>query len=118
MYDFDLILTYKDPSNNDNSEEIYRKEFLNVFNLETYDEKIINKELDNLDYSQKTVFDVILKYFSENHKFPIELTPEQCFPFLFSWEYFNLTHECVKTSNMSKKSLYLVKLWEAIKKSE
>ena len=118
MYNFDFILTYKDPSNNDNSEELYRKEFLNVFNLETYDEKIINNELDNLYYSQKSVFDVILKYFSENHKFPIELTPEQCFPFLFSWEYFYITHQCIKTNDMVKKSLYLVKLWEAIKKSE
>jgi len=118
MYNYELILTYKDPSNNDNSDKLYKKEFLDVFNLETYDEKIINEELDNLYYSQKSVFDVILKYISENHKFPIELTPEQCFPFLFSWEYFHITHECIKTQDMYKKSLYLVKLWDAIKNSE
>ena len=117
MYNYELILTYKDPSNNDNSDELYKKEFLDVFNLETYDEKIINEELDNLYYLQKNVFDIILKYISENHKFPIELTPEQCFPFLFSWEYFHITHECIKTHDMFKKSLYLVKLWDAIKKS-
>jgi len=118
MYNYNLVLTYKDPSNNDNSEELYRKEFLNVFNLETYDEKNINKELDNLYFKQKSIFSVILKYFSENHKFPIELTPRQCFPFLFSWEYFYIMHECIKTDNMGIKSLYLVKLWDAIKKSE
>ena len=118
MYNFDLILTYKDPSNNDNSDELYRNEFLDVFNLESYDEKNINEELNNLYYKQQSIFSVILKYFSENHKFPIELTPEQCFPFLFSWEYFYITHQCIKTNDMVKKSLYLVKLWEAIKKSE
>lgn len=118
MYNRDLILTYKDPSNNENTNELYKKEFLAIFNLETYDEKEINKELDNLYYSQKSVFDVILKYISENHKFPIELTPAQCFPFLFSWEFLHITHECIKNKNMYKKNVYLVKLWDAVKKSE
>jgi len=118
MYNYELILTYNDPSNNEKSDKLYKKEFLDAFNLETYDEKIINEELDNLYYSQKNVFDVILKYISENHKFPIELTPEQCFPFLFSWEYFHITHKCIKTHDMAKKSLHLVNLWDSIKKSE
>ena len=118
MYNFNLILTYKDPSNNDSSDILYKKEFLDVFNLETYDEKIINEELDNLYYKQKSAFTEILKYISNNHKFPIELTPEQCFPFLFSWEYFYITHDCIKTQDIALRNIYLVKLWDAIKNSE
>ena len=118
MYNKDIVLTYKDISNSELSDTTYRKEFLEVLGLEEYDDKKVVDMINHIYKDQKEMFRVILKYISENNKFPIPLPPEECFPFLFSWEYFDTTYNIIKTTNMYKKSYYLAKLWDEVKNSE
>jgi hypothetical protein len=118
MYNTNLILTYKDISNIDISDKTYRKEFLQVLNLDDYDNEKVAVAINKIYKDQKEIFRVVLEYISKNNKFPITIPPEECFPFLFAWEFFDITYDCIKTTDMFKKNYYLAKLWDKVKKSK
>jgi len=118
MYNYDLILTYKYPCNDISSNELYKSEFLKAFNLTEYDDKIISDTLNNIYFKQKILFKEILDYVSKNHNLKITLTPQECFPILFSWEFFYITHSCISSKNMHDKNNFLRVLWIALKEKK
>ena len=117
MYNTQIKLTYHDPSNNENTDKLYQEEFLKVFGLETYDDSEVSKRMHELYLRQGEYFGHILEYVSLTQVLPIKLTPKQCFPFLFSWEFFHITHDVLCTNNNSK-GKKLQKLYEAFRKWE
>ena len=117
MYNTNIKLTYNDPSNNENTDELYQKEFLEVFGLETYNDSEVSMRMHDLYLRHGAYFGNILEYVSVTQILPIKLTPKQCFPFLFSWEFFHLTHD-VLSSGKDGKGKKLLKLYESFRKWE
>ena len=74
--------------------------------------------LISLDYIADSSQRLPYVYISKNNKFPITIPPEECFPFLFAWEFFDITYDCIKTTDMFKKNYYLAKLWDKVKESK
>ena len=117
MYNTNIKLTYNDPSNNENTDDLYQKEFLQVFGLENYDDNEVSKRMHDIFLRHGEYFGHVLIYISKSHVLPINLTPKQCFPFLFSWEYFYLTHNCI-CAKKNDKNKCLGKLYDEIRKSK
>ena len=92
MYNYSLQLTYK----NDPGDELYRKELLNVFHLEKYDNSVISTEIQNnilplIEEHFKEIFAMLNKHST----FPFPLDNHLCVTILLSWEYFYLFHLCI-----------------------
>mgnify|MGYP001340223188 CR=1 FL=1 len=118
MYNTDFELTYKDISDNKISDDKYREEFLKFLDLEEYNDDEVSKKLHNVFVKQGFIFGKVLEYICKYNKLPFELSPKDCFPFLFSWEYFNFTFDVLKVKNIQNKHYKLLLLWEEIKKSK
>lgn len=105
------ILEKNDESStsNDISNCLYQADFLQAFGLLHYDEDVINKETKRL-----------YKLLIENREFKdcMEKVANNCmsedlymgFMFLFSYEYFFLTHLCVCEYLKTKETVFLEKL--------
>lgn len=96
-YNYMYKVTYneKDEYYKDNQ---YRTDFLEVFNLKEYDEKIIEKVRNEIysKYKGHKQFIDIFREFRENQKrFPFDLSDETILTFLFSFDYFFYIHRCI-----------------------
>jgi|UniRef100_A0A6C0C0V1 hypothetical protein len=118
MYNTDFELTYRDISDNKLSDKTYREEFLKFLNLEEYNDDTVSEKLDEIFLLQGFTFTKVLIYISNYNKLPFELSPKDCFPFLFSWEYFSFTFDAIKAKAIENKHFNLLLLWEEIKKSK
>ena len=93
MYNYSLILTYRD-----NNDTVYRKEILEAFNLKDYSNKI-NEEMDNLYILYIEQYYDIVKAIREYHPMALagvafgKMKDEECFMLLFSWDYFYENHQ-------------------------
>lgn len=92
MYNYSLQLTYK----NDICDDMYRKELLNAFHLEKYDNSVISNEIQNniLPLIEES-FGEIFTMLNKHSTFPFPLDNQLCVTLLLSWEYFHLFHLCI-----------------------
>jgi hypothetical protein len=106
-YNTNFVLTYNLIKDDDDefTDDLYRSQFLQTFNLETWDDEIINKttdiifkkyKLDNkfreifkLIKNEKTTFSQIIVFYGDNCK-DIDL-----FKILYSFETFYLLHKYI-----------------------
>ena len=72
---------------------IYRQELLNLFDLEDFDEVLMNQRMSFL--YKKIIFDsdfqIILEKLQDTYFLP---SKEDCFTLLFSFDYLYMTHLC------------------------
>lgn len=76
---------------------IYRQELLNFFDLEEFDESLLESKIGEL-YKQvvlekEKVFELFLDILHKDFSF---FTKEQCFSLLFSFDFFWMTQLCLK----------------------
>jgi hypothetical protein len=77
-------------------EEVYREDILTFFKLENYDDDTVNKKTEKLfkACSRGVLFASLIAKIKMHVG---ELEDEECaFMQLFSYPFFNLTHECIK----------------------
>jgi hypothetical protein len=78
-------------------EEVYREEFLKFFRVHSFEESVINARVNELFkiVKKEEKFTEILRIFAVKHSiFNEDL--EQAFMQLFAYQFFHLTHECIK----------------------
>ena len=83
-YNYDLVCTYHKILDIDDSELLYRIQFLQVFNIDKYDDKIINSKVENL-YNKVKDNDIIINLMNSNHYFDDKI---MAFMVLFSYKTF------------------------------
>ena len=120
MYCTDFICTYQNHEDEDEQEDIYRSQFLQAFELEEWDDDIINKMVAELFDKIKEMkdFEVIfekLKNSKENMFFILMMGDDNLtlFKLLFKFELFHITH-CILCSYFNKNVLSLSALEAAI----
>lgn len=102
MYNYSVNVHYKNVKYNDN---LYRKQLLEVFELKEYDDDVISKKMKQLynkikDYSQIKQIITLLKQFKYAKIFIVNEEEENLYLiFMFSFEYFDLFHNCLKELN-------------------
>jgi len=96
MYNYSYNVTYRTSKKQD-EDNAYRKDLLNVFNMEKYIhddimEKILKlyKKLKNNQQLQ-----TLLKFVSSNNRLPFNPDPDISFIMLFSFENFSYFHKCL-----------------------
>jgi hypothetical protein len=120
MYCTDFICTYQNHEDEDEQEDIYRSQFLQAFELEEWDDDIINKMVAELFNKIKEMkeFEVIfekLKNSKENMFFILMMGDDNLtlFKLLFKFELFHITH-VILCSYFNKNVLSLSALEVAI----
>lgn len=100
MYCTDFICTYQHSKNEDEQDYIYRSQFLQAFNLEYWDNDVINKEILELFNKIKDIdgFKNIfnkLKKSKKNGYYLLIIGHDDLtlFKLLFNYEYFYITHK-------------------------
>ena len=102
MYNYSVNVHYKNVKYNDN---LYRNQLLEVFDLKEYDDNAISKKMKQLynkikDYSQIKQIITLLKQFKYAKIFIVNEEEENLYLiFMFSFEYFDLFHNCLKELN-------------------
>ena len=123
MYNFDINVQYKNINNDDDT---YRKHILNVFKLDTFNEKIIGekiKELYNSIKDSKQIQNIIDEITTDKYAqiFIVDKNERDLFLYLlFSFEFFDLFHNCLKefhANNIISENTYKL-LYNAIHKKE
>ena len=97
MYNYSINTTYLDIED-EKQDTQYRKELLDVFNIEEYRHESIMNSIKNIFEKYGTHKQVvnILKSLIENEtKFPIDLTQETAFMMLFSFQNFYFFHNAL-----------------------
>ena len=98
-YNYLHNVTYDKPNFLGDEEDIqYKKDFLDVFYLDNYEEKKIEKTSSEVfnRYKDNVQLQSIFSNFKENQKsIPFELSNETIFCFLFSFDYFCYFHRCL-----------------------
>lgn len=102
MYNYSINVNYKNVEYND---DLYRKQMLEVFDLKEYNDDIINEKLKQLynkikDNPQIKQIITLLKQFKYAKIFIVNEEEENLYLiFMFSFEYFDLFHNCLKELN-------------------
>ena len=98
-YNYLYKITYNDKGFSiEKQDEKYQLDFLEVFYLDKYDEKIIEKSRSEVfnRYKNNVQLQTIFSNFKQHQKrFPFELSNETIFCFLFSFDYFYYFHNCL-----------------------
>lgn len=92
MYNYKLKITYKKKE----SETLYQEELLKVFNIHTFDTKILVEKIQILFNIFNKNFDDIFEIIKKKYKIPFILDNYSCFQILFSWENFFKMHFFLK----------------------
>ena len=101
---------------------IYRQDLLNLFDLEEFDEKIIQEEIDHLYEKIKNNPD--FEYLLEKVSSDYSLSPRDAFLLLFSFDYMYATHlclsDCLETGKMKRenKNILLLLIYECADKDD
>ena len=93
-YNTTFEITYINPENENIDDDLYQKEFLQAFNLDVYDDLIIDTiqtELFQLLKNNTRLLNICSKLASN----AMCSEPEYGFIFLFSYSYFYLTHKYI-----------------------
>ena len=96
MYILDFKCTYKKIADPDDSDNLYKLQFLQAFNLENFDDKVINKITEDLYKKFKNKEEIIELLDSIKKKYTIEDLEKvdnlSFFRFLFSYHTFSSFH--------------------------
>ena len=92
MYNHSIILDYQ----NSKDDNIYRKQLLYVFQIDTINSGKLHKEMDEIYNKIKEYIDPLLDILKEKMPYPFDIKKEDYLAVLFSWEYFYLTHELIR----------------------
>jgi hypothetical protein len=104
MYNYSTNVKYK----NQNENGLYRKQLLEVFNLKEYNDDEITTKMNKLyetikNYEQIKIIIGMLKEFKYAKIFIVDETEENLYLiFMFSFEYFDLFHNCLKELNKNQ----------------
>ncbi len=120
MYCTDFICTYQHCDDEYEQEDIYRCQFLQAFEMEEWDDDVINKKIDVLFNKIKDIkeFDVIFDKLLKSKNYVLFLwvmgqDKMTLFKLLFKYELFHMTHDML-CSYLNKNVLSLTALEEAI----
>lgn len=120
MYCSDFICTYDKIKDVDIQEDVYRSQILQAFDLEQWDDTIINDKLERLFdiIKNKKEFEIIFEKLktSKQNAFFIEMMGDDklvLFKLLFKFELFHITH-CILSSYLNDKPVSLDTLENAI----
>ena len=91
MYNTSMQCTYINYENEEVSNEVYQKELLSVFGLSEYSETLSNK----IDELYKTLDYHMIQDILKHVPFFYSQDPEMLFMVLFSYDYFNYTHNLI-----------------------
>ena len=101
MYVDDFICTYKQHEN-ENQENVYRSQFLQAFNLQTWDDTKVEERMSTLYDSIKNLEDImsIIKTAKTSKELEMlilfsEADDATIFKMLFKFELFDMTHRCI-----------------------
>ncbi len=123
MYCTDFRCTYHLCEDEDEQEDIYRCQLLQAFEMEEWDDDVINKKTDELFNKIKEIkeFDVIFEKLKNSKNYVLFLwvmgqDKLTLFKLLFKYELFYLTHEilCSYFNNNDKNALSFTALENAI----
>jgi hypothetical protein len=100
-YNYSLELNYK----NDDNDTLFRKELLDCFNLEQYDDKI-NELIYNLYLEVQSHYSEIIQQLKNNNNICslFQLEKRDCFKLLFSWDHLYYNHLLLKSINTNNKT--------------
>jgi hypothetical protein len=100
-YNYSHDLNYK----NNTSDTMFRKELLDCFNLEQYDDKI-NDLIYNLYLEVSDHYPAIIQHVKKNNNICslFQLEDKECFKLLFSWDNFHHNHLLLKSINSKSKT--------------
>lgn len=101
MYVDDFICTYKQHEN-ENQENVYRSQFLQAFDLQTWDDTKVEERMSTLYDSIKNLEDImsIIKTAKTSKELEMlilfsEADDATIFKMLFKFELFDMTHRCI-----------------------
>jgi hypothetical protein len=97
MYNYSIITTYLD-IRDEKQDTQYRKELLDVFNIEQYDHQTIMQCMKIIFEKYKLhnqVINILQTLIENETKFPIELDQETAFMMMFSFENFYFFHKAL-----------------------
>ena len=115
-YAFEVNTTYLAEKDYEKSETLYRKQFLKIFKLSSYDFKQIEAMLPAIFkamYKNK-MFDALFVVLKNNSKLPIQLKDVDLVILLFQYDYFHYFH-CV-LQKMYNREDYTKEIQELINK--
>ena len=112
MYQTDFLCTYKQMLDNDDQETLYRIQLLQAFDLNTWNDTVIDKIVYDIyttiapteEFKQiftkaqqnTSILEMLAVFKSENENENENITKEEIiFTLLFNFEYFELLHRCV-----------------------
>lgn len=112
-YDYNMVCTYHNIDESDESELLYRIQFLQVFNLDKYDDKIINIIIEQVYDSVKDNKNIIL-LLKNNNYFDDKI---MAFMVLFSYKTFYMIQQilCEINNNLEVDNKNLNQLINFIK---
>ena len=120
MYCTDFLCTYQHCQDEDEQEDIYRSQFLQAFEMEEWDDDVINKKTEELfdKIKEKDEFNVIFEKLKNSKNYVLFLWVMgqdnlTLFRLLFKYELFHLTHDAL-CSYFNKNVLSLSALESAI----
>tara|TARA_B100001758_G_C17794509_1_gene296467 strand:+ start:41 stop:424 length:384 start_codon:yes stop_codon:yes gene_type:complete len=126
MYDISVNVAYKDISNEDESDEQFRKCFLDVFGLKEFDDGVVVESLDSV-YDDLIKFENIKPVFSElqenlSKRMPLfNAEDKDLMLFLFSYDTFEDAHKLMqnlhKNNHKSIDQEFVDKIINTIKNS-
>ena len=97
MYNYSIITTYLD-IRDEKQDTQYRKELLDVFNIEQYDHQTIMQSMKIIFEKYKLhnqIINILQTLIKNETKFPIELDQETAFMMMFSFENFYFFHKAL-----------------------
>ncbi len=97
-YNFDINTTYLEEKDYEKSETLYRKQFLQVFNIEKYDFIEINKIIPIVYeiIKNENFFEELFTTVRENTKLPFEIKKQDLIILLFQYDYFHNFHSLLQ----------------------
>tara|TARA_Y100001970_G_C14206541_1_gene844362 strand:- start:1561 stop:1944 length:384 start_codon:yes stop_codon:yes gene_type:complete len=126
MYDISVNVSYKEKDNEDESDEQFRKCFLDVFGLKEFDDGVVVESLDSV-YDDLIKFENIKQIFTElkeqlSKRMPMfEAEDKDLMMFLFSYDTFEDAHKLMqnlhKNNHKSIDQEFVDKIINTIKNS-
>ena len=102
MYDTGFLCTYQLIEDETDSDSMYQVQFLQAFNLDTWNDEQIGKDIDTLfgDMERLEVIQKGIAKVRDNEQLSQLLllagdSNETIFRFLFGYDVFHLTHRCI-----------------------